>query len=290
MIKKITCTPLFAIVLVNLILKLAVFCYIAPWDKTVESTKIVVSDSKGYEQVAENLLHYHAFVPNKDTVDLTKFSDYKAIGFIMYHPDSWMMPVYPIFLSIVYSIVGIRPYLAILVQLFLSLFSVILVYRICILLFKNNKIATIACLLFALDIHSIYSSNELLTDTLFVLLLLGGIYYFLKGMLSGKLAVLCSGSILMGLACLTRLLILLYPIVLIFILFAFAGQTIKWKIKAVLSYVILFAFMNGLWAFRNHNYYGDTRKEAKVYLDHHNLSIARYVNSTGRDRRSSGFH
>jgi len=256
MIKKITCTPLFVIVLVNLILKLTLFCYLTPWDKTVESTKIVVSDSKGYEQVAENLLHYRTFAPLKDTVNINNYSDYQAIGFIMYHPDSWMMPIYPVFLSTVYSVVGIKPYIAILIQILLSLISVLLVFRICILLFENNKIATIASILFALDIHSIYSSNELLTDTLFVLLLLGGIYYFLKGILSGRLSVICLGSVFMGLACLTRLLVLLYPFVLIIILFGFAKQTREWKFKAVLSYILIFTLMNGLWSFRNHNYYG----------------------------------
>ncbi len=211
MIKKIAGTPLYLIVLVNLALKLGMFCYLSPWSKTSEDTKIVVSDSKGYEQVAENLLHYHRFAPLKDTVNIADFSEFRATGYIMCHPDGWMMPVYPLFLATVYSITGVKPFMAIFFQILLSLISVILVYRIAKLLFENSKVATIAALLFAIDIHSIYSANEMLTDTIFVLLFLSGIYYFLKGMINGKNLIFSLGAVFMGLACLTRLVGLFLP-------------------------------------------------------------------------------
>jgi 4-amino-4-deoxy-L-arabinose transferase-like glycosyltransferase len=256
MIRKIASTPLYVIVLINLVLKLGIFCYLSPWDKNIENTKVLASDSKGYEQVAENILHYHSFAPLKDTVDINNFSELRATGFIMCHPDGWMMPVYPVFLAGVYSIAGIKPYIAILIQIMLSLISVILIYRICTLLFQNTKIASIAALLFALDIHSVYSSTEMLTDTLFVLLFLAGIYYFLKGMTAGKLGIICVGALFMGLACLTRLLVLMYPVILLFVLLVFSEQNRKWKLQAIMSYIVIFAFLNGTWSFRNHSQYG----------------------------------
>jgi 4-amino-4-deoxy-L-arabinose transferase-like glycosyltransferase len=255
MIKKIAGTPLYIIVLVNLILKLSLFCYLSPWNKTVEETKIVVSDSKGYEHVAENLLHYGSYAAAKDTIDINKFSEYRETGYLMAYPDGWMMPVYPTLLAGVYSIVGIKPFVAILVQILLSLFSVVSVYRICTLFFENTNVAAIASFLFAIDIHSIYSANELLTDTLFVLLFLSAIYYFLKGMKSEKLTTIAIGAIFMGLACLTRLLVLIYPSILIVILFLFLKKEWKWKLKAVVIYILIFASMNGIWSLRNHNFY-----------------------------------
>ncbi|HTA26986.1 MAG TPA: glycosyltransferase family 39 protein [Bacteroidia bacterium] len=251
-----TGTPLYVIVLVNLALKLFMFCYISPWDKSVENSKIVIGDSKGYEQVAERLLVNHTYAPAKDTININTFSEYKATGYTMWFPDCWMMPVYPTFLAAIYSITGIKPWIAILIQIFLSLISVVLVYRICKLLFENSKVATIAALLFAIDIHSIYSANEMLTDTLFVLLLLAGIYYFIKGMKSDKIALICLAALFMGLACLTRLLVLIYPVVLVFILWVFSKQKFQWKLKAILSYALIFGLLTGVWSYRNHKTYG----------------------------------
>jgi 4-amino-4-deoxy-L-arabinose transferase-like glycosyltransferase len=255
-VKKLASLSLSSIVFINLFLKLVLFCYIAPWSKTVQDTKILVSDSKQYQQVAENLMHYHSFAPPIDTVTIDKFSELRATGYIMCHPDGWMMPVYSIFLAGVYSIAGVKPYIAILLQILLSLLSVVLVYRIALLLLNNSKISTIATLLFALDIQSIYASNEMLTETLFVLLFLAGVYYFLKGMLNGKLTSFCIGALFMGLACLTRLIALLYPTVLVLILLVFSQQKMKWRLKAAISYVAIFAFISAIWSFRNHSTYG----------------------------------
>ncbi len=256
MIKKIACTPLFVIVLVNLILKLVVFCYLSPWDKTTENTNVLVSDSRGYESVAENLIHHHTFAPPKDTININKFSELQASAFLIWYPDGWMMPAYPVFLASVYSFTGIKPYAAIFIQILLSLISVVLVYRICMLLFENIKIAIIAALLFALDIHSIYVANQLLTDTLYVLLFLSGIYYFLKALKTKKLNLFYVAIIFMGLTCLTRLVVLVYPVILILILLVFSKQQWKWKLKAIMSYILVFAFMNGIWIVRNHSQYG----------------------------------
>ena len=255
MIKKIAGTPLYVIVLVNLVLKLALFCYISPWDKNMQNTRVFTGDSQGYEQVAERLVNNHTYAIAKDTIDINKMAEFKATGYIMMYPDGWMMPAYPTFLAGIYSVFGVKPWLALFIQILLSLISVVLVYRICLFLFQNSKIATIAALLYSLDIHSIFSASELLTDTLFVLLLLTGIYYFLKGMKSGKLAVICLAAFFMGLACLTRLLVLLYPIVLVIMLLFFAKQKLGWKLKAIVSYGIVFGLLTSVWAYRNHNAY-----------------------------------
>ncbi len=256
MLKKIDSIPLLAIVALNLVLKLGLFCYISPWEKQIETTKILVSDSKGYEQVAENLIYHHSFAPSKDTIKLSAFTESLAPSYLMWYPDGWMMPAYPVFIAAIYSITGIKPYIVIFVQILLSLISVVLVFRICILVFENKRISTIAALLFAIDFHSIYMANEMLTDTLFSLLFLLSIYYFLKGMQNGKLPIFYIGALFMGLACLTRLLVLIYPVILIVILLVFCKQTIRWKFKAILSYFLVLSIVSGIWSFRNYNQYG----------------------------------
>jgi len=280
-VKKISHIPLSYIVLINLALKLVMFCYIGPWDKAVENNTILVSDSKGYQQVAENLLHSHSFAPLKDTVDINKFSELRATGYLMSHPDGWMMPAYAVFLAGIYSVAGIKPYVAILIQIMLSLISVILVYRICTLLFKQARIATITALLFALDIHSIYAANELLTETLFVLFFLAGVYYFLIAMMQGKLSTFAIGAAFMGLASLTRLIALMYPLLLVFILLIFSRQKIQWKLKAILLYTVIFAFLNSLWLIRNYTCYGHWQ-----ITTHGGWALAMYNASLTEENRS----
>lgn len=252
---KISVRPLFYIVLLNLVLKMAVFFCISPWQGGLSNTKVMIGDTKGYEQVAENLMKYHTFAPKTDTVDIKNFSEYRATGYIMCHPDGWMMPVYPIFMAVVYSITGIKPFMVILVQIILSLISVVFVYRICQLLFKNDKIAALAALLYAVDIHSNYVANQLLTDTIFTILFLAGVYYSIKGSTLHKFGLFCIGALFIGLACLTRLLALFYPLVLLFILFVFVRQSWIWKIKLATAYLLIITCMNGLWVLRNHSAY-----------------------------------
>ncbi len=205
--------------------------------------------------MAENILKYHSFASPKDTIKLSNFSEEMGPSYLMYYPDGWMMPAYPVFLAAVYSVAGVHPFVAIFIQLLLSLLSVVLIYRIGMLLFKNNTIAALAALIYAIDIHSIYSANEMLTDTLFVLLLLAGTYYFLKGMLSGKFTVFFIGTMFIGLACLTRLLVMIYPVVLIMILLFFSKNNWKWKLKATLSYLLVIFFVAGIWSYRNYRQY-----------------------------------
>jgi 4-amino-4-deoxy-L-arabinose transferase-like glycosyltransferase len=256
MLKKISAIPLIYIILTGLALRLILFCYISSWNKQVEKEKIVVSDSWQYEAMAENLLKYHSFTPPIDTLNLARYSNLKLTGILFLHPDTYREPGYPIYLAAIYSIFGIKPYIAILFQLILSAISILFTYRIAILLFNNSAVAKLATLLYIFDIHSIFVANELLTDTILTILFLPSIYYFLKGMKNNKWQSFAWGGILLGLACLTKPIVLFYPAILFMLICLFSSQRLDWKIKMGLLFALICGGITSIWLVRNRVEYG----------------------------------
>ncbi len=255
MLKRIAAIPLITIILISLFLKMAFFLYIAPWQTKVEKEKIVISDSWGYEQMAENLLKYKAYCPPADTFHIENYSDYQLTGYAFLHYDTFRTPAYPTFMATIYFLAGIKPYLVIFFQILLSLVSVFYVYKICLLIFNNFEFAKLSTLIFALDIHSAYVANQLLTDTLFVLFFLASTFYFLKAIETGKLFYIVACAYFMGVACLTRPVVLFYPSIAIVLLLAIK-QSIGWKFKASIIYLLIFLGIAGTWSYRNYEQYG----------------------------------
>jgi 4-amino-4-deoxy-L-arabinose transferase-like glycosyltransferase len=253
-LRRLATIPISVIILLNLVLKLGMFCYVSPWDKSVEANKIVVSDAKNYEWIAENLVKAGTFASPKDTLNFKKLTEYQSMSILFWDADALRMPGYPAFMAFFYKLLGIKPFIVILAQILLSLISVFLTYKICVL-FGQKEVGTIAALLYAIDIHSIYVSNLLLTETLFVALLTIGIYYFVKAVIKKGLTEIMISSFFIGAAALTRGVLSLYPLIIIAIILLCTKANLYWKIKAVTAHVLIFGFMLGLWAFRNHNEY-----------------------------------
>jgi len=216
----------------------------------------MVGDSKGYEELAENLLKYHSYALHVDTFHISNYSDYQLSGYITYHPDSFRMPLYSTVMAAIYFVAGINPYIVILMQILLSLCSVVLVYKMCMLLFAKMEVAKIATLLFALDIHSAYITNLLLTDTLAIFLLLMSTYLFLDGLVSKKIKLILLSGLCMGLGVLTRGIFLFYPSIIVLLVFAFSKQPLIWKFKALFLYLFAFGCLAVIWSVRNEVQYG----------------------------------
>src|SRR5581483_2188313 len=96
---------------------------------------ITDSDEVSYHTIATNVINYHTFSTLKDTLDAAHLPPTvnKPHLLCLYH-DSLRLPGYPFFVAIIYYIVGIKPYIAILVQILVSLLIVVLIYRTCMLL------------------------------------------------------------------------------------------------------------------------------------------------------------
>jgi len=255
------------ILLVSLLLKLSVFCLMSPWTVKSEAEKILVSDSRGYQGLALNLLQHGSFAPVRDTVDAHRFSDSGCAGYLFLKSDSYRTPGYPLFLAAVYRLFGIRPYVAILCQILLSLFTLLLVYKISFLLFKEQGAARLAALLFALDIHTAYVSNLLLTDTLFTFFFVLFLYFFLRafnppaeGLGAGnnpeKLSRVVLSAVFLGLACLTRPIVYYYLFVPLGALLFLPQASRIFRIKTAFWAVVVFYLIACSWSYRNYEKYG----------------------------------
>ncbi|MGP8216684.1 MAG: ArnT family glycosyltransferase [Bacteroidia bacterium] len=229
---------------------------IRSWNPAVEKGVIFTGDPVEYESLAENILHYHTYAGAFDTLNVQLNSNLLKIGDKMNYADTYRLPGYPVFLAIVYYISGIKPFVAIFLQILLNIISVVLIYRITLLLFNIIEVAIIAGLLFAIDIHSIYVANLLYSDTLFIFFFLLSLYIFVTGLQKKSVRKFIISAIFMGLACLTRPVTILYPFILTFILFLYNKQQWKWVLKIMAFYCLITYIMVGTFVLRNHITYG----------------------------------
>ncbi len=250
MLKIVQCITLKKLVILSLILKVTMFCFIGSWN----NGGIADDSSMSYEHYAQNILKHHSFIPVQP-ISINNLKPDDRWKYISFQYDTYRMPGYPIFLAIVYLFGGINPWAAIAVQILISLISVILVYKIAIQLTLNESIAKIATLLFCIDIHSIFIANLLYSDTLFVLLFLTSLYYFFDGYKRKKVMQIAISSLFMVFASFTRPVSLMFPVILIAILFFFNKGAIKWGIKASAIFGVLYLTLIGGWVLRNHNVY-----------------------------------
>lgn len=242
--------------MLSFILNLTMYCAVRPWNPEVEKNIIVTRDPAGYEMLAENIMHYHSFAGSYDTTQVPVNSPLLKASYLMIGCDSYREPAYPAFLALVYCIFGVKPFIAIFIQLLLSTLSVVLVYRVAMLLLNSHNVAILAALLVAIDIHSIYVANTLLSDTLFVFLFLFSLYYFLSGLQMKSLFRFVVSAIFMGIACLTRPVLLIYPFILVFFLLLFYRKSGMWLLKAMVLFMVIIYSALGFWAFRNYSAYG----------------------------------
>ena len=203
------------------------------------------SDSNGYHRMAINLAHSGNFL-----------ADEPSYIFDFFTLDSIRTPGYPLFLAFIYMIFGSSPQVVILIQLFLSLLSVLLVYKIALILGFSVFPANLAALLYALDIHSIFFVFELYTETLFVFVLLIAVHEFLKSTHSGGKHHLVISGFLLGVLALIRPIALYFPIVFILLFLLFKKTNFRTRIANSAILTAAFLLIISFWCVRNYLEYG----------------------------------
>lgn len=187
-----------------------------------------IGDSQQYLALGENLRRHHLFSWDGRTA-------------VTFRP-----PGYPLFIALL----GNNIFLIELAQVFLSTLTVLLVFFIGRMWF-GAAAGKLAALLMAFDLPSIASCGLLMSETLFVFLLVLGFWMFFRGLNPGKpryLVILLSG-VTFGLAALTR------PVAL-FAWLPFAGALVlKRRFRPALIFIAGFALLIGGWVGRNYYHY-----------------------------------
>lgn len=219
--------------LAALALRLLVFGYIAH-----EPRKFYTYDSDGYDRRAMNLLRYGEFA-SEETSPRT--------------PDLDRTPIYPLYLGTVFGLVGHQPWAAVLLQLVLGSLTPAFIYLLARELLLPHRAGFVAGLLVALDPVSAMGANRILTETLFTLLLVAGVWLVARHWrtLGPRWGV--AAAVVLALAALTRPISQFLPIALL-PLYAFAARRAGWR--AVLGAAALFLAISlpltYSWAVRNY--------------------------------------
>ena len=223
-------------------IRLGLFGLSQPWALGVGDQVALQRDALGYHQLATTLIESRRFALS-------------STG----GPDALRTPLYPLFVAIIYSLFGYRPWIVILVQLIVDTVSCFLLLSTLSHLF-DRRVALISSLFYALDPHLVFYSLRVLSDTFFVSLLVVAFYLFSVAITaeSQRKTLLNYGlsSLFMGLATLVRPIPQYIPaILLVFFLMSYWRQP-----KAAIRYSILSLFVFVLtlspWLFRNYNAFG----------------------------------
>jgi 4-amino-4-deoxy-L-arabinose transferase-like glycosyltransferase len=225
-----------------LVPRLFLFTLVKPWEPTVRDRVILNSDALGYHRLAVSIQEDRRFSFQKGG-----------------SPDTLRTPLYPVLISLIYSIWGCEStWRVLLVQILIDTASCILL---CLLVLKffNLRVAFYAALFYALDPFLILYSLTLLSDGLFVFLCLLAAYWFSEAIHShydhSSLYVLLSAFFL-GLATLVRPVSQYLPFVLVPFLFFVLRKEIKKACTLASLFLMVLAITLSPWLIRNYSTFG----------------------------------
>lgn len=229
--------------LASLVLGLAVFSALSAWENKVGnfsdsdySFPVMADDSPGYYELARNIIDQGRFV----SVDDKSF------------PESFRTPGYPLFIAGVLLIFNNNNLISF-IQIILAALSVVWLYKIA-RLFFDKKIAIGASLLLLLEPSAIYYANLVLSDSLFVFLLLLLIWFFVRSPKSAsqELWFKFLAGLILGLATLVRPIgqYLFFILLLYFIVYYFKKFN-KQKFIAIILFILGVALVVSPWMIRN---------------------------------------
>ena len=197
------------------------------------------TDSEEYHQLALNIVQYGSFSRSQSPP---------------LEPETIRTPAYPVLLSGLYQIVGIRPHGVVAIQIALSLVTMLAGYQIASLLF-GGRAGLLTAIFLALDPVSLYYAQVMLTETLFGAALTLSLLWMVRGARNPSFSYPCGVGICLALATYTRptgyYLGMLYPVV-----FCVATRHSQGWRKALASSALmwlLFAVPIGAWQI--HNYF-----------------------------------
>jgi hypothetical protein len=192
-----------AVLTLALIIRLAIVGYLAVYPGGI----FAKGDSRDYLQLAQNLYYYHAFAQADRRPEMIRKLvvpqgvEGKKVALA---PEIYRTPGYPLFLAFFYSL-SANPLLAVAAQSLLSLLAVWLTVLLMARLFRPES-AWMAGLLAAIEPLSLIYSHELMSDSLFTLLILATVFLFFRLLDGGPRPLVAAilGGLFLGLAMLTR--------------------------------------------------------------------------------------
>jgi 4-amino-4-deoxy-L-arabinose transferase-like glycosyltransferase len=188
-------------------------------------------------------------------------------------PSFSRTPIYPLFLAVASKILSPNPAILALVQIVISIATMVLIYSLCFRLF-GLRAALLAMLFMALDTTSAISANQLLSETLFTFLLtacLVGLVHFYHRDRSDRYGLI--GISLIGIGFSVQALCRPVAFLLFVVVALWLYITLRKRRPHILSFVLCFCVFSILlpvsWVIRNHAhtgvYFFTTISSANIY-------------------------
>jgi 4-amino-4-deoxy-L-arabinose transferase-like glycosyltransferase len=169
-------------------------------------------------------------------------------------PTSWRMPLYPLFLALLYVLGGYNYIWVGILQAILGSLTCIFIYWIGRDVFNRNA-GFIAGLISACYLYFVVSVKFLITETLFIFLFTSSVYYLIRGTRLGSVTNMAISGFLLGLASITKSITFLFP-GFIFVSILLRNQDWSQKVKMVqklfIPLVLAFLVPVSIWTVRNY--------------------------------------
>lgn len=223
---------------IAILLRVILFVAIRPWDEGIVEKKILIHDSYIYNNLALEIYN----------------------GSISSFTHTKLTPGYPVFVYLIYLATGYRPWVVIAVQLLLNIMTIALVYELALALF-GEKASLPAAVLYSLAPLGIYFSFVLVTETLFLLLLVAAVIMVVRALKSRRYVHFGLSAFLFGLASLVKPIAQYTPFVVVATIILYSGMRWSRRMKSVIVFAAVFILAISPWLLRN-------------YMLHDNLSLS----------------
>ncbi len=160
-------------------------------------------------------------------------------------------PGYPLYLAAVYKSFGVKPAIALFLQIILSGLIPLFLYMNAELLF-SSRVARIAAVLSLFEPVSIIYANILLSETMLVVFLLLSTYFFIKSIKHNNTTALVLAAVTAGIGAYFRPVILYLPLAYAFISIAVSWLSLRDRIKNAVGIVLITGLTVLPWIARNY--------------------------------------
>ena len=218
------------ILILALGLRLGAFLSFQPWDENIVSGKLLLTDGASYQNMALGMLEGYD------------------------NGETFWAPGFPAFLAAVYSIIGVKPWVILFLNCFISTFSIFVLYLIGEKLF-TEKIALFSALLLAIEPHQIVYTQTFFSENIFIPLILLFFLFFIKYLAEHKRLLLVVAAVFLGLSMYFRPAANFLFIPVIISLYIFLKETWIEKTKSALLFLCFLLITLSPWLIRNYKLY-----------------------------------
>lgn len=231
---------LVTIFLIALALRMILFIAVGFWQEEVYEKRIGHIDSTVYKKLALNLAKNGVFSRSESPP---------------YQPEIFMTPLYPSFLASIYIISGYKPYIAVLLQIFIGSATCLLIYKLGKILF-DERTALLAGLFTAFEYSGILYSNILITETLFNFLFAVHVIFLMKFLKSDRIKWLAYSAVFLGISSLTRAASVYFFMFLVVIFGVHFRKNLKKGIMKYSAFTLIFLAVLSPWVARSYRVSG----------------------------------